>query len=152
MTQRTIQLDAFDRLMLDVAEAERLGVFGSTAVDVESLMAPPVVLAGPTHWYRHVLVGLPLAACIAMFFGVATLWRTGSVGHQALLNQTAAVSTLGGTATSPAERCPTLETLRSCFGGPGTPVGADCQCVDFDDDGDVDLRDMGSFQLTAAIN
>lgn len=33
-----------------------------------------------------------------------------------------------------------------CFGGPGTPAGEGCVCVDFDGDGDVDLVDFSSFQ------
>ena len=151
MLHHPSQPGEFDRLMLETAEAERAGVFERTPVDAESLLAEPVP-AGPAHWYRHVLVGLPLAACIAMFFGVATLWWAGSEGGDALINGPAAVPAFNGTATSPVERCRNVENLRNCFGGPGILVDSECRCVDFDEDGDVDLRDMGAFQLTKAID
>jgi hypothetical protein len=146
MVREPSQFNDFDRLMLEAGQAKRAGVFASTPLDMEALMAEPVP-AGPARWYRHILVGLPLAACIAMFFGVATMWRTGSGTGDVLLNGTTAVSTFGVATTSPAERCQTLENFRTCFRGPETLVDAECRCVDFDGDGDVDLRDMGTFQL-----
>ena len=141
----------FERLMREAREADQAGVFSSTPVDVVALVAEPV-LTGPAHWYRHVLVGLPLAACIAMFFGVATLWQAGSGTGDSIINGTTAVSTLGGTGVSSIEQCQNLDTFRTCFCGPGIPVGEECRCVDFDGDGDVDLRDMGSFQLNRTID
>lgn len=145
------QFDEFDRLMLEASTAGRAGVFGTTPVDVESLVAQPV-LSGPAHWYRHVLVGLPLAACIAMFFGVVALWENGSGTGNVLTNGSAAVSTLGGTVASPVENCRSMENFQSCLAGPGIMVPAECRCVDFDDDGDVDLRDMGVFQVNRTID
>lgn len=151
MLHRPGQFDEFERLMLDTAEAKQAGVFHSTPIDVESLVGESGRV-GATHWYRHVLVGLPLAACIAMFFGVATLWEAGSRTGDGFSNGTTAVSTLGGAAASPAGRCQNMENFQTCFRGPGVLVGGDCRCVDFDGDGDVDLRDMGAFQLNRTID
>ena len=151
MAQERNQLDELDRLMLEAAEAQQAGVFGSTPIDVEALVAKPV-LAGPAYWYQHLLVGLPLAACIAMFFGIAALWHAGSGPGDDLTNGTTAVSTFGGTVVSAIERCQTPENLRNCLSGPGTPVSNECRCVDFDGDGDVDLRDLGAFQVNSSID
>ncbi len=151
MVYERSQFDEFDRLMLEAKEAEQAGVFELTPVDVEALVAEPVTI-GPAHWYRHVLVGLPLAACIAMFFGVATLWQTGSGTGEVLITGTAAVSTFGGAIATTVERCQTMENFRFCFAGPDVPVGGECRCVDFDGDGDVDLRDMGAFQVNRSID
>ncbi|MCK4661156.1 MAG: hypothetical protein KAV82_16670 [Phycisphaerae bacterium] len=146
MEHKQSQFDEFDRLMLDLAEARQAGVFDATPIEVESLMAPPV-LSGPAHWYRHVLVGLPLAACIAMFFGVATLWKASSETGNRVITGTAAISSFGSSMTTPIEQCQTMDDLRTCFRGPGILVDGGCRCADFDGDGDVDLRDMGAFQL-----
>lgn len=138
------QFDDFERLMLEAADAQRAGVFERTRVDVEALVGEP---ARHARWYRHILVGLPVAACIAMFFGVATMWRAGSHDGEAGLNGTA-VSTFGAGMVSPAEGCQNYQTFRACFGGPGILVGSECRCVDFDRDGDVDLADMGGLQMS----
>ena len=151
MLHEPAQFDEFDRLMLYMVEAKRAGVFDSTPIDVECLATEPVPV-GTAHWSRHVLVGLPLAACIAMFFGVATLWEVGSGTGDGFMNGTTAVSTLGGTAALPVERCQNLENFRNCFSGPGVLVDGNCRCVDFDGDGDVDLRDVGALQLNRTID
>ncbi|MFH0983407.1 MAG: hypothetical protein V2A79_17960 [Planctomycetota bacterium] len=141
----------FDRLMLEAADADRAGVFRVTPIDVEALVGESASI-GRARWYRHVLVGLPLAACIAMFFGVATLWRAGSGTRDVLINGGTAISTFGGTMASPVERCEGMENFRACFHGPGILVDPECRCVDFDEDGDVDLHDMGFFQLNRTID
>jgi hypothetical protein len=38
----------------------------------------------------------------------------------------------------------------TCLSGPGAPHAADCECHDFDADGDVDLTDFGAFQAAFA--
>ena len=35
----------------------------------------------------------------------------------------------------------------ACLSGPGAPHALECECHDFDDDGDVDLKDFGAFQM-----
>ena len=149
--QQPSHLSEFERLMLDATAAERAGVFSSTPVDVESLAGESLV-AGPARWYQQVLMGLPLAACIAMFFGIATLWQTGSGTSNGIMNGTAAVSTFNGAADLPVERCQTLDDFQSCFKGPGVLVDTECRYADFDSDGDVDLRDVGRFQSRNAID
>ncbi|MCP4592762.1 MAG: hypothetical protein GY842_18660 [bacterium] len=142
----------FDRLMIEAVEAHQAGVFASTPVDIESLVPQPV-LQSPAAWYRHALVGLPLAACIAMFLGVATIWQTANTGTgESMLNGSTSVSTFGASAGTKLEGCQNPENFRTCFAGPGVVVPGDCRCVDFDGDGDVDLRDMGAFQVRRTLD
>ena len=145
MELRPVHSDEFEALMREVSEAARAGAFGSTKVDVEGLMARPV--SRPSlRLFRFAVAGLPMAACLALFLGLAAFWKSGSPPSSGLEGNVS----IGGTGSTPAERCETLENLRQCFSGPGVLARADCRCVDKDADGDVDLRDLGMFQLEEA--
>ena len=85
-----------------------------------------------------------MAASVALFVGLASFWR---VGHQPGGAPFSGNGSISAGAPDAIERCQTLENLYACFSGPGVRARLDCGCVDADADGDVDLRDVGSFRL-----
>lgn len=36
--------------------------------------------------------------------------------------------------------------LKACLAGPGSPVAQECNCLDLNDDGNIDLKDLAGFQ------
>lgn len=142
MALKPVHTDEFDALLREAFEAERAGVFGRTPLDAGRLMANPS--GSPMRGYRFILAGLPIAASLALFLGMAMFWKAGGKTGGAFPNSNASLSGQNGGA---AERCETLENLRACFSGPGLFAKTDCSCVDFDADGDVDLHDYGMFRI-----
>lgn len=146
----------FARLVAQAADAERAGVFSSTELDIEGLMDGS---AGSrfARIYEKALVALPLAACLGIVIGMASmavrsgdngdgmlslLGTNGQVDTVGLQDMIAGDAILGGTAA-----------VFQCLTGPGAPVPAECQFADMDADGDVDLLDVGTYQrLANAMN
>lgn len=149
----------FARLVAQAADAERAGVFSSTELDIEGLMAgssPAEERAGSRFGriYEKALVALPLAACLGIVIGIASmavrsgdngdgmlslLGTNGQVDTVGLQDMIAGDAFLGGTAA-----------VFQCLTGPGAPVPAECQFADMDADGDVDLLDVGTYQRLAS--
>ena len=142
MALRPAQHDEFEDLLREAHEAEQAGVFRPTQVDIGGLVSRPV-RSPSLRLYRLVLAGVPMAACVALFLGLAAFWNAGNPSSR---NPNGNASVRHPVA-DPAARCEALENLRACFSGPGIPAGSDCQCGDKDADGDVDLRDLGMFQM-----
>ena len=142
-----------ERLIAEVHAAREAGVFNRTNLDVAALNA--AVLADPpapswgVRFYERALVGLPLAACLAIVIGIGSMIG-GPTGNK-----------IGSVAPSPLAALDTngepyaveshgIGFIAGCFSGPGEPVAPGCGSADLDRDGDVDLIDFGSYQRLAA--
>ena len=133
----------FEMLIAEAREADRAGVFARTRVDLEALAeAPRSSLL--IRFYERAMVGLPLAACVAIVVGIAS-WgiRSGPVDHRSAL-----VFENAGELETVVEACGP-DVFARCVSGPGQPIGPGCGCADLDSDGDVDLWDLSSYQRLA---
>lgn len=134
-----------ERLIAELRSAEEVGVFARSRVDVAALAASAASPA-PSRlvmFYERALVVVPLAACLAVVIGIASL-----AGNpmDAGLSQTPIAS------VAPA-MTPGVDLVASCLSGPGAQVSDVCSAADFDGDGDVDMLDMSSYQrMVASIN
>ena len=134
MSQDKYSPDHIEKLLAEVQAAEQAGVFGRTPV------SPSVLVAPEGQWTkrrRRWTIGLEIAACAAMIIGVAGLWSFG--------NGSGSPSGLGRNLLKEMVEAPCADAalfVRCVEGG----NGSDCQCLDSDDDGDVDLADFGSYQ------
>lgn len=145
---RDLNNASLERLIAQVRLTDGAGVFSRTPVDVSSLVTPPA----PSRWvrfYERAVVGLPLAACLGVVFGLASMER-GSMSST-VSPSPLAVGPLAEVVRTDAP-CK-VDVATSCLSGPGMPVPDECACVDFDDDGDVDMLDMSSYQrMVASLN
>ncbi len=135
----------FEKLIAEARLADEAGVFGRTQVDVSALMAND--RPAPSRlirFYERAMVALPLAACLGIVIGIASL-NDGPMGQAPIAS--APVSVLDGIANG--NLC-SIEVIAECAAGPGIAVSADCGCADLDRDGDVDLLDLGSYQRLAS--
>ncbi|MHC4610364.1 MAG: hypothetical protein ACYS7M_08455 [Planctomycetota bacterium] len=144
MTDQPRHRDELEQLIAEAQDLEQAGVFKRTPVNVASLVETHGVSRRPRLTHR-LFVGLQVAACLGLVVGLATMWRAGSSspGPAGLTNSSdlEVAGAWGGL------HCERVETLKRCFSGPaGDSLGEECKCVDFDDDGDVDLADYGAFQ------
>ncbi len=134
MSQDKYTPDNIEKLLADVQSAEEAGVFGRTLVSPSALVIPK---GQPAKTRRHWVIGLEIAACAALLIGVGSLWSFGNGWG----------STSGSGGNPPIEMaeapCSDVALLVRCV---GDGSGAECQCLDADDDGDVDLADFGSYQ------
>ncbi len=133
-----------EQLLLHSADAERAGVFNRSPVDPAVLLAAvstggdvtaaraggPVACAPGSDrsrgWMYVAGVLAPIAACVAIWFGV-NQFANGEVD------------------------CYDFLVFDSCFTGPSgadsrEPLSGQCACVDLDQDGDVDFADFGHLQ------
>jgi hypothetical protein len=129
----------FERLIAEARAASEVGVFGRTQVDIADLAAAPRPSLA-VRFYERAMVGLPLAACLAIMVGIAT-WgiQPGTVDRPVIL-------AVNGSDVE-VEPCG-IEMFAHCVSGPGQPMAPGCSCADLDRDGDVDLADIGSFQVS----
>ena len=142
MSEHGDKLIHVQNLLADLRQMDDAGVFKRTPVDTSALVQAEPVERGPRRLHR-LFVALQAAACIGLVVGVASFWQaeSGSSGLSEVGNGTAP-EWVG----SP---CGEVAALVRCFGGStGDVSGTDCKCVDFDEDGDVDLADYGTFQRT----
>jgi hypothetical protein len=132
----------FERLIAEAFAAQKAGVFARTPVDVAALAAPAPAVR-KVRWHERVLVGLPVAACVAAVLGIASMWAmTG--GDGSMTSPLASVRpSIGGEQFS-------AQMLVECMTGPGEAVSNGCTAADLDGDGHVDLRDLSAFQVLAA--
>lgn len=134
----------FETLIAEAREADRAGVFARTRVDFGALAEAPrssLLL----RFYERAMVGLPLAACVAIVVGIAS-WgiKPGPVDHRSAL-----VFDNGGELEAVVDACGP-DVFARCVSGPGQPLAPGCGCADLDSDGDVDLRDLSSYQRVAS--
>lgn len=127
----------FEQLIAEAFAAQKAGVFARTPVDVAELAT-----AGPrqVRWHERVLVGLPVAACVAAAVGIASMWSL-PAGERSPL-----ASLEPSRVASPAD----VRLVADCLSGPGAEVSNGCTAADLDDDGDVDLHDLSAYQRRAA--
>ena len=135
----------FEKLIAEVRLADEAGVFDRTQVDVSALMANDRPASSRLiRFYERAMVALPLAACLGIVIGIASL-NDGPVGQAPIAS--APVSLLDGTGN--VDLC-SIDVVSECIAGPGIAVSADCGCADFDSDGDVDLSDVNSYMVLAS--
>lgn len=129
MTNEPRQLDGVEDAMLELAAADKAGLFRESRVDADMLVRQPVA----ARRWRGLLRLAPVAAALAMAVGVGSwMIRTEKITpHATQITQTAD---------------PCDGQFLHCFSGPSQTVLASCQVHDYDSDGDVDLADFGAFQ------
>ncbi|MCB9849657.1 MAG: hypothetical protein H6817_03035 [Phycisphaerales bacterium] len=140
----------FEQLIAEAFAAEKAGVFAQTPVDVAALNSGSLAsTAAPQparriRFHERILVGLPVAACIAAVIGMASLWSLDS-GNNAMTNPLASLRPVSAQADAFSARA-----VVDCMSGPGATVSDQCSAADFDNDGDVDLLDLSAYQREAA--
>jgi len=161
-------------LMREAAEADQAGVFRSTPVEATALMTMlrsasgsagltgadladsgrtdvlPGTPARRLRWMAVAKIVVPLAACVAVFVGVARLTPT---------TEPLIMVDNGGTPPSTSSMLAggndsgwiDFGQFDRCFTGPAIgALGGECAHVDFDSDGDVDFADFGVLQRQLA--
>ena len=140
MNEPNSQPDRFEELLARAQQLDQAGVFNRTPVDPAALMRDSAAGSRPRRLHR-LFVALQAAACLAVIVGVVSLWR-GDNGPQSLVENRS---------SAPALARADAGTMVNCMNGPaGLALGGDCQCVDLDADGDVDLADYGALQRSYA--
>lgn len=148
-------------LVAEAIDAEAAGVFTPTELDMAAVMdvqAGTRAVGSSQRSRRHALfarfvekamVGLPLAACVAIVVGIASMSvrLSPDSGSFVMLGSNG----LDSKGLGAMQACD-MQVFARCLTGPGQAVPADCGCVDLDDDGDVDLSDMGSYQQLASMS
>jgi hypothetical protein len=135
------------RVELLIAEARAAGdagVFRRTDLDYASLLEQPRP-SRLVRFYERAIVGLPIAACLAIVVGIAATEDRSSTG-----SKPTPLASLHHSATTQAgySLC-SMDLIAECVAGPNTPATGECACADLDRDGDVDLSDLGSYQRLA---
>jgi hypothetical protein len=136
----------FERLLQSTFDAERAGVFNETPVDAANLMSERSG-ASRGSWMRFARIAVPLAACLAVAFGVGQVLRsTPPTGPGPSMTRALADSQPAGCSTS-------LTLYQDCVTGPGGgSLSPECACLDQDADGDVDFADFGLLQRAAGMS
>lgn len=145
----------FANMVAEAIDAEAAGVFTPTSLDMAMVMGAQTgenAAASTRFSRRHAMfarfvekamVGLPLAACLGIVVGIASM-------SSRLSPNGGSIAMLGSNGSA-MQACD-MKVFARCLTGPGQAVPADCGCVDLDDDGDVDLSDMGSYQQLASMS
>ena len=142
MNERPTQHDSIESLLRELDAAERTGVFRTTPVEVDRLVALPSD-GQRSNRFRWAMRLLPVAAMLALAVGV---W---SVQHGGSSPYTSAPS-ISSDSHASANPSLTGHDFLGCFGAPGNGVAGTCQSHDYDADGDVDLADFSAYQLAYA--
>ncbi|MFQ5463194.1 MAG: hypothetical protein ACE5E5_11285 [Phycisphaerae bacterium] len=145
------RLDGVERIMLDVASAERAGVFRDTSVSPQSLQvttppvsAPPVQLFGLSR--RQAAMWLtPIAAAVVLAVGLGGyMFRIELDAIRQRRDAIIAQST--APAAGPASDCDG-DFLRCCYGKSVTGLASRCAAYDRNGDGMIDLFDYQAYQI-----
>ncbi len=133
MREPESNLDPIERLMLASREAERAGVFASTASRAARRS---------TSYARVIRIGAGLLSAAACLLVAVTVSQ---VAHRQ------STSTNGPAMNVAQARPVSLDwgVFSSCLTGPGQPIVAGCHSADLDTDGDVDLADVRRFQTSS---
>ena len=143
MTGRDEQLDPIETALRELRRAEQAGVFEPTRLDHDGLVRPtarPATLARQVRAIRW----LTAAAVVAVAVGVGSL-----VFRSPLTSTTIPNGKVSEVAVLVDGVDPCDGSILRCLAGPSDIVLASgCRPHDRDADGDVDLADFGSYQLT----
>jgi len=154
-------LEPIESLLVEWREADQNGVFARTRLDLSAAMADPepVMFSPGVHddsiprfWaYRRYAV----AAAILMAVGLGTLFFAMELRTVRERQAYFAAEERGdGSVAVGQPSDPLLAGERprvGCLSGPALARADDCDGVDFDGDGDVDLADIGRLQLSLAV-
>lgn len=148
LTEKNLQ-----QLMVDAIECDKLGVFARTPVSAAGLLSVATGTADSGSRVRRaggrvgrvIRYGLPLAACVGLWFGVGEMVFDGS---PTAVPMTKVLESGNGSAlVNGASKCHDLSIFDGCMTGPESgSLSGECSCVDFDRDGDVDFVDFGYLQ------
>ena len=143
MTSREEKLDSIEEALLGLKEAERATVFDRTRLDAEALVrvdATPVPLSRRIAAVRW----LSAAAVIALAAG---MW--GLVFRSPVSPPSSPTGLVSNVSVPDGNFDPCDGSILRCLSGPSDIVLAvGCRPHDYDADGDVDLADFRSYQLT----
>ena len=128
-----------EHALLELHEAEAAGVFERTAVDAKPLLNTGE-FSSRARFAQWSIVGLPVAACLALAIGVGSWMFQGEFARiRAIRDGRATVVAMADGVD-----------FTNCLAGPGVDVVNGCATLDYDLDGDVDLVDFRSYQLAFA--
>lgn len=136
MTNEDHQLDGVEAALLELHQAEELGVMRRSPVDPAALMSS----TSPLSYRRMTWLLLPVAASVLLAVGVgARMFRTevNEIRGRAELML----------AQRDEDRDPCDGSFLHCFTGPRSDIAPKCSSYDYDKDGDIDLADFSAFQL-----
>ncbi len=142
MSRNATDNTKLELLIAEARAAEKAGVFSRTPMDVAALIQQPET----SRWirvYERALVALPLAACLALVVGIASMMG-GPAGPDI------ATTPMVSPAAAPSNGPCSPDVIAACLAGPNMAVSDECRCADFDADGDVDLLDLSSYQKQVA--
>ena len=141
VTDHREPLDPIEATLAELGDAERAGVFGRRPLpEREAWKDEPATVLFPLRIVRR----LAIAAVIALAVGVSSLMfqkNLSSLREHSRMATTVRVADLGTIQAS----------IAQCLGGPSGSIDPACGGVDFDGDGDVDLADFRSFQVSYAV-
>lgn len=131
------QLEPIETMLVELAEAERAGVFHTTAAPSIPVVERPL----KTLLFRP-RVALPIAACLAVAVGSWTLMFRYQIASLRARNAESA----------PVVALASHTPIARCLTGPTRPEDADgCDENDIDADGDIDLADFRAQQIALAV-
>ena len=141
MTNSRNELENLEKALLELDAAEKAGLFQSTSLDPQRLLAHSLPPQRAAAW-RLAWRLLPVAALVALAIGLWSWMFTQGPGARRTPNAVATglAGAYGGGDGS----------FYQCFGGPNEAAARGCREHDYDADGDVDLADFGTFQLALA--
>lgn len=137
MTHQNRELEPIESLLVELADAERAGVFKSTATQPIPVVEQPfkTLVLRPR-------VALPIAACLAVAIGSWTMmfrYQLTSIRDR-------------DADSAPVVALASHTPIARCLTGPTHPEDTrDCDENDVDADGDIDLEDFRAQQIALAV-
>lgn len=133
MLNDQFQPDQFESALRRVEAAEKADVFGRSPVDADALLRSASSMAPMSFTHRMMRI-VPFAAAAMLVVGVwGTMWNT-QLGKLRSQKLAMVESDCDG-------------SFLKCFQGP-SQQNAICGTYDYDRDGDIDLADFGTYQMS----
>ena len=129
-----------EKLLRELADAERVRLFDRTTVDVQGVLRDAPVHPPLPAIFRFRVVAPLAAACIVAMFVWGAMFRAELNSLQNGKNANALIANAGQQ----------VHQLSACLSGPGSSVDGACRKSDLDSDGMVSLRDVQTLQLAYA--
>ncbi len=134
-------LDSIEASLVELAEAQRAGVFGRTRLP--SREAPEIAPIAVRFTVRS-LRRLAIAAVIVFAMGVWSLMFRSNLSKLRERSRSPEIVQVVDLSAMQA-------SIALCIAGPRGTVDPACGRVDFDGDGDVDLGDISAFQRSMTV-